>query len=182
MPKVNPDAAMDTQSRHTLARDVFDAVFIAFETFNDNHVGADLAYLLGAILNGCGDNVDWRHDEMGGRIPAIIPVLKESFPPDSPLWQFIVLDEEKTEASTTPPDPEGLNDKRAEWARAALEEFAEQTGLNPSEDADGWFTIVSDLLSDLRHFCDRCDVDWAKVNANADTHYAAETSEDGEEE
>lgn len=47
-----------------------------------------------------------------------------------------------------PADPENMNDDRAAWAEAALNEFRRVTGTD-DEDALG------DLLCDLMHWCDR---------------------------
>lgn len=49
---------------------------------------------------------------------------------------------------TTPPDPDGINNERAEWARFALDAFMQRTGTDPQDS-------ISDLLCDLMHFCDR---------------------------
>jgi hypothetical protein len=49
-----------------------------------------------------------------------------------------------------PPDPESMNDDRAEWAAAALTEFQRVTG---TEDEDA----LGDLLTDLMHWADRND-------------------------
>ena len=71
---------------------------------------------------------------------------------------------------TLPPDPEGKNDNRAEWASVALARFQEVTG---SEDGDA----VSDLICDLHHWCDRSDIvfDFEVELARARTHYEEET-------
>src|SRR5947208_2172293 len=47
-----------------------------------------------------------------------------------------------------PPDPEGMNDRRAEWAAGCIHHFQCWTGTD-FEDA------VCDLLADLMHWCDR---------------------------
>jgi hypothetical protein len=47
-----------------------------------------------------------------------------------------------------PADPEGMNDRRAEWALTALLAFRYVTGTD-------WSDAVADLLCDLMHFCDR---------------------------
>jgi hypothetical protein len=47
-----------------------------------------------------------------------------------------------------PPDPDELNDKRAEWADRAIVEFQDATGTD-REDA------LADLLCNLMHWCDR---------------------------
>lgn len=47
-----------------------------------------------------------------------------------------------------PPDPDGLNGDRADWAERALEAFMEATGTDPCD-------AISDLVADLLHLCDR---------------------------
>ena len=67
-----------------------------------------------------------------------------------------------------PPDPENMNDKRAQWAAAALREFGRITGTD-DEDALG------DLLCDLMHWCDRNDMDFEAALWRARCHYEAES-------
>ena len=67
-----------------------------------------------------------------------------------------------------PPDPEGMNDSRAEWAGAALSAFMRETGTD-EEDALG------DLLADLIHWCDRNKYDFDAALDRARGHYEAET-------
>jgi len=68
-----------------------------------------------------------------------------------------------------PPDPENMNNDRAEWAAAALRHFQCITGTE-YEDALG------DLLCDLMHWSDRNDFDFAAALERARMHYEAETS------
>lgn len=67
-----------------------------------------------------------------------------------------------------PPDPEGMNDKRAEWADAALCEF-QRVVRGDKEDA------LADLLANLHHWCDRNGHDFDASLAMAKQHYAEET-------
>jgi len=67
-----------------------------------------------------------------------------------------------------PPDPEGMNGDRAEWAAAALRHFQCITGTD-YEDSLG------DLLGDLMHWADRNNFDFDAALARAQGHYAAET-------
>jgi hypothetical protein len=75
-----------------------------------------------------------------------------------------------TQASSTtlPPDIDGTNGNRAQWAKAALEAFLAQTGVE-YEDALG------DLLGDLMHLSDREPFDFEAALERARGHYAAET-------
>ena len=52
-----------------------------------------------------------------------------------------------------PPDPESMNDARAQWADAAIRTFMEETGTD-YEDSLG------DLLCDLLHWSDRHNFDF----------------------
>jgi hypothetical protein len=76
-------------------------------------------------------------------------------------------------------DPEGKNQDRAEWARAAVETFQAQTGLT---DADGLDTAISDLLADLAHLCDEEGLDFGHLIWRADNHYTEETSSEDSED
>jgi len=67
-----------------------------------------------------------------------------------------------------PPDPEGMNDSRAEWAGAALSSFMMVTGTD-EEDALG------DLLADLMHWADRNGYDFDAALDPGRWHYDAET-------
>jgi len=49
---------------------------------------------------------------------------------------------------TIPPDPERMNNKRAEWALIALEAFGEAARTEHEE-------ALADLLCGLMHLCDR---------------------------
>jgi hypothetical protein len=72
-------------------------------------------------------------------------------------------------ARPTPPDPEKMNDSRAEWAAASLRHFQSCTGTD-FDDA------LSDLLCDLMHWSDRNGFDFDGQLTRARTHYEAETS------
>jgi hypothetical protein len=67
-----------------------------------------------------------------------------------------------------PTDPDSLNDDRALWAEAALQSFMDGTGCD-QEDALG------DLLTDLMHWSDRNNYDFAAALERARGHYDAET-------
>jgi hypothetical protein len=81
-------------------------------------------------------------------------------------------------------DSEGTtNDDRASWAEAALLVFAQRTGLAKKRigDREDPFLIVSDLLADLAHWCDRHQVDLQDALGYAVRHYRAETGGEGNE-
>jgi NTP pyrophosphatase (non-canonical NTP hydrolase) len=67
-----------------------------------------------------------------------------------------------------PPDADGMNGSRAEWAGAALSAFMKETGAD-QEDALG------DLLADLMHWADRNNYDFELALDRARWHYEAET-------
>jgi hypothetical protein len=77
-----------------------------------------------------------------------------------------------TTTPTLPPDPEGMNDRRAEWGAAASRHFQCSTGTD-------WEDAVADLLCDLMHFCDREGLAFHKELDRARMHYEAETSPEG---
>ena len=65
------------------------------------------------------------------------------------------------------------NRKRAEWASRALKEYAlNVSSLNDFELEPE--TTVSDLLADIRHFCDSKEIDFDDALAQAKRHYGAE--------
>jgi hypothetical protein len=68
-----------------------------------------------------------------------------------------------------PPDPDNMNDSRAEWAGAALATFMRETGTD-QEDALG------DLLADLMHWAARNSYDFEAALERARGHYEAETA------
>jgi hypothetical protein len=70
-------------------------------------------------------------------------------------------------ASSLPPDPDGLNSARAEWAQAAIIAFRKVTGTE--EEA------LSDLLCDLMHLADRQGEDFYVSLRRAIDNYVQET-------
>jgi hypothetical protein len=69
---------------------------------------------------------------------------------------------------TLPPDPENMNDARANWALAALRVFHNETGVDEGD-------ALSDLLCDLMHLADRKGWDFDHELERARMHYEAET-------
>jgi hypothetical protein len=74
-------------------------------------------------------------------------------------------------------DDATTNDERASWAEVALLAFARRTGMAEEMvgDKEDAFFIVSDLLTDLGHWCDRHRLDLAEALVHAAHHYSAET-------
>lgn len=79
---------------------------------------------------------------------------------------------EGSESPALPPDPEGMNDARADWAAGAVRTFQAITGAD-EEDA------LSDLLADLMHWTDRRRDDFEVALRRARDHDHAETLGDG---
>lgn len=75
-----------------------------------------------------------------------------------------------------PPDPDGQNNDRGEWADRALRTFAEVTGMDMAGEDDE--TILGDLLADLMHWCDRNAVDFDDMLERARMNYAEETRDE----
>ena len=67
-----------------------------------------------------------------------------------------------------PPDPENMNNNRAEWAALSLRQFQYTTGADDQDAA-------CDLLCDLMHWCDRNGFDFQHELNRARLHYEAET-------
>lgn len=67
-----------------------------------------------------------------------------------------------------PPDPEGMNDIRAQWADKAIQTFMKTTGTDLED------TLV-DLLCDLMHWADRNNCDFKIALDRARAHYTEET-------
>jgi hypothetical protein len=67
-----------------------------------------------------------------------------------------------------PPDPEDMNDARAEWAGEVLQHFQCRTGTD-FEDA------LPDLLCDFMHWADRHGIDFDLTLDRARYHYRCET-------
>lgn len=72
-----------------------------------------------------------------------------------------------------PPDIDGMNDERAEWAEAAVAAFAEATNMRDAGEDDA--TVLADLLADLLHWCDRRRVDFDAALQRGRGNYGAET-------
>jgi hypothetical protein len=70
-----------------------------------------------------------------------------------------------------PPDPEEMNNDRADWAHAAILEFAMQTGSDGPD-------LLSDLLADLMHWADRHGLNFDGEVERGRNHYDEETLPD----
>jgi hypothetical protein len=83
-----------------------------------------------------------------------------------------------------PPDPEFMNNQRADWAREILEHF-EQYGERPhpelttEEHREIAKQNLSDLIADMGHYCDRNGLRMIEAINIASGHYAEETRYEG---
>lgn len=68
-----------------------------------------------------------------------------------------------------PPDPDGMNTKRAGRAEDAIVAYLGNTGSSSDKNA-----AISDLLCDLRHMCDYHGEVFTTVLATSTHHYLAE--------
>lgn len=78
-------------------------------------------------------------------------------------------------------DEDVTNDERASWAEVGLLAFGQRTGMAHEAvgDDEDPFLIVSDLLADLAHWCDRNGVDMQAAIRHATKHYQTETGSQG---
>lgn len=106
----DPDARLrrlEGVSVLALAHEVWEKVFCETDSFRENNIGADLAYLMGAIIDlrfPDDSFVDWSPEGYGDDgPPALLGILKERFPADHAVWEFIFffLGEEDVLASGT---------------------------------------------------------------------------------
>jgi hypothetical protein len=74
-----------------------------------------------------------------------------------------------------PADPDGQNEDRAAWAAAALRAMMRETGCDENE-------ALGDLLTNLRHWCDRNGQDFAAAVLDSERVYAEETHVDRDEQ
>ena len=77
--------------------------------------------------------------------------------------------------NTLPPDPETMNEQRADAAGRSLDLFTRTFG----EEDGGGEQNLSDLLADLAHYCDRNELHFAYCLQTAKMHYDAETDNEG---
>lgn len=74
------------------------------------------------------------------------------------------------------------NDLRADWAEATLNEFAYLTHQDTSGDLEhDKGSVISDLLCNLMHLCDREDLNFSKLISSAEGAYEDEISEEAQE-
>ena len=77
-----------SEQMRELALSVYETVFRETESFRENNVGVDLAYLLGAILKNS-PSENWLDCVSDGGHEEILSVLSDAFPPSHSVWTFI---------------------------------------------------------------------------------------------
>lgn len=73
-----------------------------------------------------------------------------------------------------PPAKTPTNADRAAWAETILQHFAEIVGDDEPD------TLVSDLLADLMHFCDRDGINFTLCFQRATSYHRDELAEEAE--
>jgi len=73
------------------------------------------------------------------------------------------------------------NDERASWAEVGLLAYGQRTGTVGEKvgDDEDPSLIVTDLLADIAHWCDRNNVDLQSALESATKYYQTETGEKG---
>lgn len=66
------------------------------------------------------------------------------------------------------------NQDRVKWAMAAVQVFADVTGLDTASELE---TAITDLLADMLHLCDAHGFQLAELLESANRHYVAEKFE-----
>lgn len=89
-PEVHPMSDQQLAHQARLASEVFKLAIDATESFAEQDIGVDLAYLLGAIVEPSGiGKVDWStaggHDEP----TVLLNTLRERLPASHPVWKHI---------------------------------------------------------------------------------------------
>ena len=74
-----------------LALSVYDTIFRGTESFRENNVDADLAYLLGAIVKNSPSEI-WLDCVSDDGHEVILSALSDTFPPSHSVWEFIQRD------------------------------------------------------------------------------------------
>lgn len=67
-----------------LLKKVYDTLYYSTETFSENSLGEDLAYLLGAIVTD--SHCNWDEDR------DIVALLKENFPASHDIWDYVEVE------------------------------------------------------------------------------------------
>ena len=106
----------------------------------------------------------WQTQTESGQL--IGPVLNRA--PDLWKWQA-----ENLNTKPTPPDPDNFNVERTASADALVQQFMTDEpnhGVTDREDA------LADILTNLMHWCDRCEFDFNTELERARRNYTSETT------
>ena len=74
---------MNLLQRAALAASIYELVFKRTESFEEQNIGADLSYLMGAILTE-------KHVEFGVTRPLML-ILANEYPPEHSVWTYVRL-------------------------------------------------------------------------------------------
>lgn len=76
---------MPSPAAAALAAEIYEIAYRDADSFESNNIGADLAYLLGAILTQ--DKVDWSE-----QWPPLLEVLTAACTSSHPVWAYIITE------------------------------------------------------------------------------------------
>ena len=88
------------------------------------------------------------------------------------LEHILAVKERQAKKPVIPPDPDGFNNERADFAAKAVEAFRRATRTDEPE-------VIRDLLVNLAHLCDRKGIDLANELRIAGDDYGSETRGEG---
>jgi hypothetical protein len=92
--------ASETEERAALACEVYTATLSLCESFEEQHIGADLAYLMGAILIPGGAGCEWPGDR------PLVELLRGHFEAGHRVWSYITLTPPEADIILVPaPEP-----------------------------------------------------------------------------
>jgi hypothetical protein len=87
--EVGSETWPEDAERCRLAGEVYDKVFDYSESFYENNLGADLAHLLGAILDNDPPGTDRSWVDWADGCEPTLELFRKIFPPDHDVWRFI---------------------------------------------------------------------------------------------
>ena len=135
--------------RLPLLREVYEAVYNEVESFEEENIGADLAYLLGAMLEG--SCCDWDADR------PFVKLLRGHFPQRHSIWGYVHLErpEGKEEVGHT------LSDRELATILAALRFWQrhEKMDADPCNDVASDGGRLQPLCDDeIDRLCERLNI------------------------
>lgn len=130
------------------------------------------------------DGADYQSG-MNSSLPALVeaqrraallklPTCNSTVPP----VVAVIAEQATDEEIEVPPDPEEMNDRRADAAENVLRLFTKDMG----EEGEGLeVQNLTDLISDFAHYCDRQGIQFAEILRMASFHYNEETDNEGQQ-